>query len=76
MGFKIIMTICMLPVLPILYGAMRFCAGEKRGILYGVTLWVGARAAGAKDTEGISERAEPMGACVPAPVLADAGYRT
>ena len=43
MGLKIIMTICMLPVLPILYGAMRFCAGEKRGILYGVTLWVGAK---------------------------------
>ncbi|MCI9005610.1 MAG: hypothetical protein HFH39_10310 [Lachnospiraceae bacterium] len=43
MGLKIIMTICLLPVLPIFYGAMRFCAGEKKGILYGVTLWEGAR---------------------------------
>ncbi len=43
MGLKIIMAICMLPVLPIVYGVMRFCAREKNGILYGVTLWDGAR---------------------------------
>lgn len=39
---KIIMAVCMLPVLPIMYGAARFIRKEKTGIQYGVTLWEGA----------------------------------
>lgn len=43
MGLKITMAVSMLPVLPILYGALFYCGKEKNGILYGVTLWEGSR---------------------------------
>lgn len=43
MGMKIIMTVCMLPILLILYGVMWFCTGEKDRMQFGVTLWKGAR---------------------------------
>lgn len=42
MTTKIIMAVCMLPILPILYGAARFIRKEKAGLQYGVTLWKGA----------------------------------
>ncbi len=43
MGLKIMMAVSMLPLLPILYGVLYYCGKEKNGILYGVTLWEGAR---------------------------------
>lgn len=43
MGVKIIMTVCMLPILLILYGVMWFCTGERDRMQFGVTLWKGAR---------------------------------
>lgn len=39
---KMIMAVCMLPILPIMYGAAWFIRKEKAGIQYGVTLWEGA----------------------------------
>lgn len=42
-GMKIIMAVCMLPVLLILYGAFWFSGKEKNETQYGVTLWPGAR---------------------------------
>ncbi|MCI9531927.1 MAG: hypothetical protein HFH38_09285 [Lachnospiraceae bacterium] len=43
MAVKVLMAVCMLPILPIMYGVMWFSSREKNGILYGVTLWEGAR---------------------------------
>ncbi|MCI8482813.1 MAG: hypothetical protein HFH41_00565 [Lachnospiraceae bacterium] len=49
-GMKIIMAVCMLPVLLILYGGFWFSGKEKNGTQYGVTLWPGAR-----DSHGLQE---------------------
>lgn len=43
MALRIIMAVGMLPVLPILFGAYWFLAGEKHGTQFGVALWEGAR---------------------------------
>lgn len=42
MGVKIVMTICMLPLLLIMYAVLKFMGGEQRGTQYGVTMWTGA----------------------------------
>lgn len=42
-GMKIVMVICMLPVLPIMFGACWFLADAKNGTLFGVALWQGAK---------------------------------
>ena len=42
MAMRIIMAVCMLPVLPIMLGACWFLAGEKNGTQFGITLWKGA----------------------------------
>ena len=44
-GIRIVMAICMLPVLPILLGTCWFLADVKNGVLFGVTLWQGAKEA-------------------------------
>lgn len=41
-GMRILMAVCMLPVLPIFFGAYWFLAGVKNGTQFGVTLWQGA----------------------------------
>lgn len=53
MEVKIIMAVCMMPVLVIMYGACWFLAGEKNGTLFGVTLWNEAR--GGPGLEGIQK---------------------
>ena len=42
MGVKIVMTICMLPLLLIMYAVLKFMGGEQRKTRYGVTMWTGA----------------------------------
>ena len=41
-GMKIFMAICMMPVLPMMFGACWFLAEEKNRTQFGVTLWQGA----------------------------------
>lgn len=43
MAMKIVMTVCMLPVLPMMFGACWFLESEKNGTQFGITLWNGAR---------------------------------
>lgn len=43
MALRIIMAVFMLPILPIIFGAFWFLAGEKNGAQFGVALWEGAR---------------------------------
>lgn len=39
MEMKILMTVCMLPILAIMYGVLWFLAGEKNGYLFGIKKW-------------------------------------